>query len=45
MAGIWTKTRKWASGRNLALGHDKEVNSGRNLDFRLEQRSRLQARM
>ena len=33
LAGIWhwPRTRKWASGRNLTLGHDKEVRSGRNV--------------
>ena len=33
LAGIWhwPKTRKRASVRNLTLGHDKEVSSGRNL--------------
>ena len=24
-------TRKWASGRNLAFGYDREVSSGKNL--------------
>ena len=32
-AEIWhrPRTRKWASGRNLTIGHDKEVRAGRNL--------------